>query len=291
MERHNFKLGEPLSPELINELMNLSYSKGQNEVGHLPLPNDYFERIQVFHTENNAVNLSTAKSGIVLVEHDGSPTSVQPVTITITGVTSTTARIIIFVPRGADYPVTLSVPLSSGIQKSIVISAGSSAFLKWYGYGTQFVWSWHELHKVLENPEPTATPHSFEVHTDDYVEVPSDSTYVNIVTSENIKVRKGIVDFTVRFLVDISDQTFGGNDVWVQLYDDTSHEELITKKLYKPNKFDGDSGALYTKFSMTERFALSVDSNARISVRMKFASQAGSIKISKVDVTGMWIEQ
>lgn len=86
MNKKTWKSGDILSPELIEALMNLSFLKNEDEVGYLPLPPNYATKVQVFQTENNAVDLSSASSGFAIVEHYGSTTSLQPVTITINGI-------------------------------------------------------------------------------------------------------------------------------------------------------------------------------------------------------------
>lgn len=47
MNKKTITSGEPVSPELLNELQNPSYEKSEDEVGHLPLPPDYDGKKQV----------------------------------------------------------------------------------------------------------------------------------------------------------------------------------------------------------------------------------------------------
>ncbi len=145
MNKKTWKSGDILSPELIEALMNLSFLKNEDEVGHLPLPPNYATKVQVFQTENGAVDLSTASSGFAVVEHYGSPTSVQPVTITINGIGNDGARTILLVTRGTDYPVTVSLPQTYNTRKEISIKGGSSVLLTELPYGGALVWKYYEL--------------------------------------------------------------------------------------------------------------------------------------------------
>ena len=145
MNKKVFKSGDIFSPEMIEALQNLSFLKDEEEVGHLPLPPNYGEKVQVFQTENGAVDLSTASSGFAVVEHYGSPTSVQPVTITINGIGNDGARTILLVTRGTDYPVTVSLPQTSSSRKEISIKGGSSVLLTEFPYGGALVWKYYEL--------------------------------------------------------------------------------------------------------------------------------------------------
>lgn len=145
MNKINFKTGTIIPPELMNALQNPSFTNDEEEAGHLPLPPNYGEKVQVFQTENGAVDLSTASSGFAVVEHYGSPTSVQPVTITINGIGNDGARTILLVTRGTDYPVTVSLPQTSNTRKEISIKGGSSVLLTEFPYGGALVWKYYEL--------------------------------------------------------------------------------------------------------------------------------------------------
>ncbi len=145
MNKKVFKSGDIFSPEMIEALQDLSFLKDEEEVGHLPLPPNYGEKVQVFQTENGAVDLSTASSGFAVVEHYGSPTSVQPVTITINGIGNDGARTILLVTRGTDYPVTVSLPQTYNTRKEISIKGGSSVLLTEFPYGGALVWKYYEL--------------------------------------------------------------------------------------------------------------------------------------------------
>ena len=145
MNKINFKTGTIISPELMNALQNPSFTNDEEEAGHLPLPPKYGEKVQVFVTENGAVDLSSASSGFAIVEHYGSPTSLQPVTITINGIGGNGARTILLVTRGTDYPVTVSLPQTSNTRKEISLKGGSSAILTEMSYGGALVWKCYEL--------------------------------------------------------------------------------------------------------------------------------------------------
>ena len=145
MNKINFKTGDIIPPELMNALQNPSFTNDEEEAGHLPLPPNYGEKVQVFVTENSAVDLSSASSGFAIVEHYGSTTSLQPVTITIDGIGGNGARTILLVTRGTDYPVTVSLPQTSNTRKEISLKGGSSAILTEMSYGGALVWKCYEL--------------------------------------------------------------------------------------------------------------------------------------------------
>lgn len=145
MNKINFKTGGIIPPELMNALQNPSFTNDEEEAGHLPLPPNYGEKVQVFVTENSAVDLSSASSGFAIVEHYGSTTSLQPVTITINGIGGNGARTILLVTRGTDYPVTVSLPQTSNTRKEISLKGGSSAILTVMSYGGALVWKCYEL--------------------------------------------------------------------------------------------------------------------------------------------------
>ena len=145
MNKIYFKTGTIIPPELMNALQNPSFTNDEEEAGHLPLPPNYGEKAQVFVTENGAVDLSSASSGFAIVEHYGSTTSLQPVTITINGIGNNGARTILLVTRGTDYPVTVSLPQTSNTRKEISLKGGSSAILTEMPYGGALVWKYYEL--------------------------------------------------------------------------------------------------------------------------------------------------
>ena len=145
MNKINFKTGTIIPPELMNALQNPSFTNDEEEAGHLPLPPNYGKKVQVFVTENGAVDLSSASSGFAIVEHYGSTTSLQPVTITINGIGGNGARTILLVTRGTDYPVTVSLPQTSNTRKEISLKGGSSAILTEMSYGGALVWKCYEL--------------------------------------------------------------------------------------------------------------------------------------------------
>lgn len=145
MNKINFKTGTIIPPELMNALQNPSFTNDEEEAGHLPLPPNYGKKVQAFVTENGAVDLSSASSGLAIVEHYGSPTSSQPVTITINGIGDGGARTILLVTRGTDYPVTVSLPQTSNSRKEISIKGGSSVLLTEFPYGGALIWKYYEL--------------------------------------------------------------------------------------------------------------------------------------------------
>lgn len=145
MNKINFKTGTIIPPELMNALQNPSFTNDEEEAGHLPLPPNYGKKVQVFNTENRAVDLSTASSGFAVVIHHSSSLSGEPETVTIDGVGGTGANTILLVTRGTDYPVIVSLPLNSVSRKEISIKGGSSVLLTFFSYGAAYVWKYYEL--------------------------------------------------------------------------------------------------------------------------------------------------
>lgn len=145
MNKINFQTGTIIPPELMNALQNPSFTNDEEEAGHLPLPPNYGEKVQVFNTENRAVDLSTASSGFAVVIHHSSSLSGEPETVTIDGVGGTGANTILLVTRGTDYPVIVSLPQTYGSRKEIAIKGGSSVLLTFFSYGAAYVWKYYEL--------------------------------------------------------------------------------------------------------------------------------------------------
>ncbi len=145
MNKINFKTGNIIPPELMNALQNPSFTNDEEEAGHLPLPPNYGKKVQVFNTENRAVDLSTASSGFAVVIHHSSSLSGEPETVTIDGVGGTGANTILLVTRGTDYPVIVSLPQNSVSRKEISIKGGSSVLLTFFSYGAAYVWKYYEL--------------------------------------------------------------------------------------------------------------------------------------------------
>lgn len=145
MNKINFKTGTIIPPELMNALQNPSFTNDEEEAGHLPLPPNYGKKVQVFNTENRAVDLSTASSGFAVVIHHSSSLSGEPETVTIDGVGGTGANTILLVTRGTDNPVIVSLPQNSVSRKEISIKGGSSVLLTEFPYGGALVWKYYEL--------------------------------------------------------------------------------------------------------------------------------------------------
>jgi len=145
MNKINFKTGTIIPPELMNALQNPSFTNDEEEAGHLPLPPNYGKKVQVFNTENRAVDLSTASSGFAVVIHHSSSLTGEPETVTIDGVGGTGANTILLVTRGTDYPVIVSLPQNSVSRKEISIKGGSSVLLTFFSYGAAYVWKYYEL--------------------------------------------------------------------------------------------------------------------------------------------------
>lgn len=70
MDKKVFQSGTAITPEFINELQNLSFSKAANEVGHLPNPDDvfHFQQWKTFTIdENNSIQLGDYQSNVIIV--------------------------------------------------------------------------------------------------------------------------------------------------------------------------------------------------------------------------------
>jgi len=70
MDKKVFQSGTAITPEFINELQNLSFSKAANEVGHLPNPDDqfHFQQWRTFTIdENNRINLGDYQRNVIIV--------------------------------------------------------------------------------------------------------------------------------------------------------------------------------------------------------------------------------
>ena len=88
MDKKVFQSGTAITPEFINELQNLSFSKAANEVGHLPNPDDvfHFQQWKTFFTEYDekndwcSVNYGTWEGNVILrspyTKHIVNPTGV-----------------------------------------------------------------------------------------------------------------------------------------------------------------------------------------------------------------------
>lgn len=145
MNKKTFKTGDIITPEFLNALQNPSFDRSTDEVGGLPLPPEYGEKVQVFVTEGGAVDLSDASGRFAVVEHYGSPTSSQPITITINGIGDGNVKSILLITRGTDYPVIVSLPQTSTSRKEISIKGGSSAIFTGFPYGGALIWKCYEL--------------------------------------------------------------------------------------------------------------------------------------------------
>lgn len=280
MLKKDFKTGDIITPEFLNALQNLSFEKGEDEVEGLPLPPKYGEKVQVFRTEQGAVNLSSASSGFAIVEHYGSPTSFQPETITIDGIGGNGACTILLVTRGTDYPVTVSLPQTSSSRKEISIKGGSSVLLTEFSYGGALVWKYYEL-ETSPNPSPHSInlPYSTSITLGSY-----DPNFSDIVS--DIKVKKGLVDLTFDFMVDTSNQSFGGT-FRVQLYNKSTNAEIETRDM--SNHLNGMAPGSSSLVPMSIRFVTSVDNASNLSIKARFSSQGGSVAIKYVNVSGVWI--
>lgn len=102
MQKRSINAGDPVPPELLNALQDLSFEKNQNEVGYLPPPPGYEDRNQWKTLETTGTNqtcsLGTWTKNTVIrakAAHDGTTTTF-PEKITVTS--GTMEGLIVFVP-------------------------------------------------------------------------------------------------------------------------------------------------------------------------------------------------
>lgn len=145
MQKQQFNSGTPISPEWLNDIQNPSYDKTSEEVGYLPLPPGYTDRIDTFETATSEVNVSSATASFAVIVYRGSPTSSAPVTLMVNGLTGSPIRSFLVVATGAEFELTVRVPVNSTSTTDITLHAGCSAILSRFSYGGNTIWKYAEL--------------------------------------------------------------------------------------------------------------------------------------------------
>ena len=145
MQKQQITTGTPVPPEWYNAMQTPTYEGTDEDVGHLPLPPNYGKKIQYFKSQSGSVDLSTATGGVVVVLHEGSTTSLQKETLTVTGVSGATAYAIWVIPTGADYELDVVLPLNSQTNTTITLHAGCAGLFAWFNYGSTMNWRGFEL--------------------------------------------------------------------------------------------------------------------------------------------------
>lgn len=145
MQKQQITTGTPIPPEWYNAMQTPTYEGTDEDVGHLPLPPNYGEKIQYFKSQSGSVDLSTATGGVVVVLHEGSTTSLQKETLTVTGVSGATAYAIWVIPTGTDYELDVVLPLNSQANTTITLHAGCAGLFAWFNYGSAMNWRGFEL--------------------------------------------------------------------------------------------------------------------------------------------------
>ncbi len=285
MEKRAWKSGDSIHPEAMNALMDLSYEKKENEIGHLPFPPNYYDKVAIVkvNARDSVINLTGINHDVVVVEINTNDTSSSTAPLEFNTENFTAARVVFVVPYGPARGINIHIPVGYGDNKTLVaIHPGNSAMITWY-QSRYLSFTWYEFWR---EPIDTPTAHDFTVHKEDPVTLGAGAGFIEVVPSDNIKVKSGIVDFTLQFVIDSYNQSFDGNFT-LQLYDDTKKEPVIDKPLYKANIWEGSE----KKVLMTCRFAFSAESAKKYSIRARFASQGGSVSMGTINVTGTWIEQ
>lgn len=276
MNKKTFKLGENISPEFLNGLMDLSYSKSANEVGHLPLPPDYGIKPDVFKTSDGVVNLATSNTEIVFLIHEITRSSSSQ-QIQINGIADSKAHTIVLITRGYYSKLNVSLPKGSSSREIIELQRGSDAIFTFFNDGTDWNWKYFELEYEFQRP----TPHNIDLNNEDPIELVASAEKKVVIHSSYLQINQGKFDATLEFLLDCYNQSFAG-DFFVELVDDNNSREIITKHYHLLS----DQSLKERIFSM--RFVSDVEIGSELSIKAWFASQSGSVSIKKIKLSGFW---
>ncbi len=284
MEKRVWKSGDSIHPEAMNALMDLSYEKKENEIGHLPFPPNYYDKVAIVkvNARDSVINLTGINHDVVVVEINTNDTSSSTAPLEFNTENFTAARVVFVVPYGPARGINIHIPVGYGDNKTLVaIHPGNSAMITWY-QSRYLSFTWYEFwREPIDIDTPTA--HDFTLHTseDDHVKVVYGNGVVEIVPSDLIKVKGGNVDFTVQFFIDYNTQNFGGP--FTLLVYDESAKKYVLSKTFK------DAGE--EKVLMTCRFAFLAENTNKYSIRVSLSANGRSFDVSNVNVTGTWIEQ
>jgi hypothetical protein len=147
MQKQQFNDGTPISPEWLNAVQNPTYEGTSEDVGHIPLPPEYNNKIDVITSSQGVTDLSSVTSTAAMIYHNGSPTSLEKETLTVNGISSGNVKIIFVVPVGADYELDVVLPVNSESTTTVTLKAGSIGIFKRFNYGGNSIWKYCELNR------------------------------------------------------------------------------------------------------------------------------------------------
>lgn len=147
MQKQQFNDGTPISPEWLNAVQNPTYEGTSEDVGHIPLPPEYNNKIDVITSSQGVADLSSVTSTAAMIYHNGSPTSLEKETLTVNGISSGNVKVIFVVPVGADYELDVVLPVNSESTTTVTLKAGSIGIFKRFNYGGNLIWKYCELNR------------------------------------------------------------------------------------------------------------------------------------------------
>lgn len=276
MIKKTFGAGVNLPPEFLNSLEDLSYSKPSNEVGHLPLPPNYGIKPDVFTSSDGAVDLSTASSEFVFVEHEirGMNDSIE-----VNGLEDSKTHTIVLITRGAIQSKLKVLLPSSGVpgdpKTEIYLQQGSSAILNYCISYSTWEWTCYELEHESRRP----ISHNIDLYEEDPIELSFLAAKEVVIPKSYLQINGGKFDATLEFLIDCSQQVFAGN-LYVALVDEHSNQEIIIKNY-------SIAGNIPER-SFSTRFVYDFEYGTELSIKAWFASSGGSVSIKHVKLSGFW---
>jgi hypothetical protein len=147
MQKQQFTDGSPVTPEWLNAMQNPTYEGTPEDVGHIPLPPEYNNKIDVITSSQGVADLSSVASTAAMIYHNGSPTSLEKETLIVNGISSGNVKVIFVVPVGADYELDVVVPVNSESTTTVTLKAGSIGIFKRFNYGGNSIWKYCELNR------------------------------------------------------------------------------------------------------------------------------------------------
>ena len=147
MQKQQFNDGTPISPEWLNAVQNPTYEGTSEDVGHIPLPPEYNNKIDVITSSQGVADLSSVTSTAAMIYHNGSPTSLEKETLTVNGISSGNVKVIFVFPVGADYELDVVLPVNSESTTTVTLKAGSIGIFKRFNYGENSIWKYCELNR------------------------------------------------------------------------------------------------------------------------------------------------
>lgn len=145
MQKQQFNDGTPISPEWLNAMQSPTYEGTPEDVGHIPLPPEYNNKVDVIASSQGVADLSSVASTAAMIYHNGSPTSLEKESLTVNGISSGNVKVIFIVPVGADYELDVVLPVNSESTTTVTLKAGSIGIFKRFNYGGNSIWKYSEL--------------------------------------------------------------------------------------------------------------------------------------------------